>query len=163
MQRGSRARGIEVAELSWAGCSFPSDRLYDLDFDTWVSFVSQRTVVVGMTDFSQSRCGRLVHIGWKPVGRVVERGRPLAALESAKWVGPMRAPLTGEIVGSNESAFTTDIALANRDPYGLGWFYRLQVASEAEGGELVDAQSAFTFYRARIDESGLHCFRCVDP
>ena len=145
---------------TWAGCAFPDDVLYNLQGDTWVRFESPDLAVIGMNDVSQTRCGRLVHVGWKSPSKRVERGRPICVIESSKWVGPMRSPLTGVIVENNQEAFAKDIAIANRDPYGTGWFYRMRIEEASERDQLADASAAFEHYRKIIDESNLRCFRC---
>ena len=147
---------------SWAGCAFPDGLLYDLTGDTWVRLEADGEVVIGMTDVAQSRCGRLVHVGWKMPGRFVERSRPLSVIESAKWVGPMRAPLSGVVVASNQATFAKDIAIANRDPYGAGWFYRLRAQDSMQIEALAGATVAFEHYKKVIDETKLRCFRCED-
>lgn len=153
-------------EQTWRGCVFPADLHYDLESDVWVRMeVGEHgpAAVVGMTDVAQARGGRLVHIGWKKRGSRVVRGRPLAVIESAKWVGPMRSPLTGEIVETNEVAFDLDVAQANRDPYGAGWFYRLHPSRlESEFPLLSDGARAFAHYRALVEAQGLTCIRCTE-
>jgi glycine cleavage system H protein len=89
---------------TWAGCAVPEDRLYDVELDVWVR-VEGNAARIGMTDVAQTRMGRLVQLSWKPEGRHVERGRPLSVLESAKWVGPICAPLSGTIIATNEATF----------------------------------------------------------
>ncbi|MHB1928568.1 MAG: glycine cleavage system protein H [Acidimicrobiales bacterium] len=144
-----------------AGCALPEDLLYDLDHDVWVR-VEGGDAVVGMTDVAQTRCGRLVHVGWKPVGRRIARGRPVCIIESAKWVGPMLSPLSGELVTCNDRRFADDVAIANRDPYGDGWLVRLRPESEGEFDLLADGATAYEHYRRVIDEEGIHCIRCAD-
>ena len=147
---------------TWAGCSFPDEIFYDLDSDTWVRVEEEDRVTIGMTDVSQSRSGRLVHVGWKHQGKHVERGRPLAVIESSKWVGPMRAPVSGIIVATNEFSFVEDIAIANRDPYGEGWFYQIELDEDFDFSALANSGDAFEYYKEIIDESGLRCFRCEE-
>lgn len=147
---------------TWFGCEVPQDLLYDLGRDVWLRREGDE-VVVGMTDIAQTRCGRFVSVSWKAVGRVVRQGRPLAVIESAKWVGPFPAPLTGEITAVNALAFHDDVALANREPYGAGWLVRLRpTAFDEEGGHLVDGATAFVHYRRIIEEEGIRCFRCEE-
>ena len=55
-----------------------------------------------------------------------EVNKSLVTIESAKWVGPFPAVLTGEIVATNEAAFHADILTANKDPYGAGWLVRIR-------------------------------------
>ncbi len=147
---------------SWYGCAIPEDLLYDIERNVWVRLEGEEAVI-GMTDVSQTMCGRFVAATWKRVGREVRRDRGLAIVESAKWVGPVRAPLSGAIVANNELAFSTDIAIANRDPYGEGWLVRIRpTALATELGSLVDGVTAFERYRHFIEENEIHCFRCED-
>jgi glycine cleavage system H protein len=147
---------------TWAGCEIRDGLLYDLDADVWVA-VEGEVVRLGMTDVAQSRMGKLVQLSWKQPGRKVRRGRPLSVLESAKWVGPMISPVTGEIIATNEETFRRDSAIANRDPYGEGWLYEIRLADTSELERLADAKRAFAHYKDVIDASGLRCFRCEDP
>jgi glycine cleavage system H protein len=116
-----------------------------------------------MTDPAQSRCGRLVSLRFKKIGRKVERGQSLATVESAKWVGPFPAVISGEILTTNESGFREDILAANKDPYGRGWLVRLKPTRlEGERGSLVTGAEAVDLYRERMDAQKLHCYRCAD-
>lgn len=151
-----------MAQQTWRGCAFPDDLLYDVEQNVWVR-VDGDEVEMGMTDVAQTACGKLVQISWKPVGRTVNRGKSLAVIESAKWVGPFPAPLTGMIAATNEAGFAADILLANRDPYGAGWLVRLRPTDlAAERAHLVDAAVAFEHYRRFIDENDVHCYRCAE-
>jgi glycine cleavage system H protein len=145
------------------GCDIPETLHYSVDRDVWVRFEVDGTATTGMTDVAQTRCGKVVSIRFKAVGRRVRRGQSLATIESAKWVGPFPAVLAGEIVATNEVAFKQDILLANKDPYGVGWLVRLRPTDlEAERGELVSGDEAVERYRARIAEYKVSCFRCAE-
>lgn len=151
-----------MEEQIWFGCAVPADLLYDVGMHVWVRF-EDGDAVLGMTDVAQTMGGRIVQITWKPAGKVVSRGRSLAIVESAKWVGPFPTPLTGEVLAVNEEAFAKDIAIANRDPYGAGWFARIRPTNlDEERDNLIDGGAAFERYRAFIDENEIRCFRCVD-
>lgn len=147
---------------NWAGCIFPDDILYDLETDTWAKCDDSGLAKVGMIDLAQTRSGRLVQIQWKEQGRKVTKGRPLAVIESAKWVGPLRSPLSGAIVENNRSTFDIDIAIANRDPYRAGWFYKIRLNDDDELSRLASPEEAFVFYREVIDREEIRCFRCVE-
>jgi glycine cleavage system H protein len=151
-----------VPDRSWYGCVVPDDLLYDLDRDVWLR-PEDDEMVLGMTDVAQTRCGRFVGVSFKAVGRQVRQGRPLAVVESAKWVGPFPAPLSGEITATNDAGFAADLAVANRDPYGAGWLVRLRPSDlEAERAHLADGRAAFEHYRSLIEKEGIRCFRCSD-
>jgi glycine cleavage system H protein len=151
-----------MSDLVWRGCVVPDDRLYDLDLHVWV-LPEGDEVVLGMTDVAQTQGGRMVSVTWKRLGRSVARGQSVAVVESAKWVGPFPTPLTGELVGINESAFEHDIAVANRDPYGAGWMARVRPSDfEGERHHLTEGTAALAAYRDYIDANDITCFRCLD-
>ncbi len=145
----------------WRGCVVPDDLLYDVAANVWVRRDGD-SAVLGMTDVAQSMGGRMVAVTWKKTGRLVPRGRGIAAIESAKWVGPFPTPLTGELLEVNSAGFERDIAVANRDPYGQGWLARIRPSRwDEECGFLVDGRAAFESYRTFLDERGLTCLRCA--
>jgi glycine cleavage system H protein len=133
-----------------------------VDRDVWARLERDGTVTLGMTDPAQTRCGKIVSVRLKPVGRRVAIGQSLATIESAKWVGPFPAVLSGVIAANNEAGFRADILAANRDPYGAGWLVRLEPAAwEAERARLLSGPVAAERYRARIDEQKVSCMRCA--
>lgn len=151
-----------MGERVFYGCALPDDLLYDVERHVWIR-LEDGDAVLGMTDVAQTLCGRFVHVTWRRPGRHVARGRPLAVIESAKWVGPFPSPLTGEIIAVNEPAFAADIAIANRDPYGAGWLVRLRPASlEEELPQLLPGEAALERYKRLIEEEGIRCYRCID-
>jgi glycine cleavage system H protein len=151
-----------MADLLWHGCVVPEDLLYDVEMHVWVR-LQDGTAILGMTDVAQTMGGRMVQVSWKKTGRSYARGRSLAVIESAKWVGPFPTPLTAELLEVNQAAFAADVAIANRDPYGAGWMARIRptaLASELE--HLLDSRAAFAAYQALITERGIRCYRCAD-
>ena len=151
-----------MADLLWHGCVVPEEPLYDVEMHVWVR-LEDGTAVLGMTDVAQTMGGRLVHVSWKKTGRSYARGRSLAVIESAKWVGPFPTPLTAELLEVNAPAFDADIAIANRDPYGAGWMARVRpTALDDERQHLLAGPAAFTVYQAFITERDIRCYRCAD-
>ncbi|OGK88190.1 MAG: glycine cleavage system protein H [Candidatus Rokubacteria bacterium GWC2_70_16] len=145
----------------YRGCDLPEDLWYDVDRDVWARFEEDGTATLGMTDPAQTRCGPVVSVRLKAVGRRVPPGQSLGTIESAKWVGPFPAVLSGVIVANNEAAFRRDILVANRDPYGEGWLVRLRPERlPEERGALVTGAEALARYRARIDANAITCMRC---
>ncbi len=151
-----------MADRLWHGCVVPDDLLYDVELHVWVR-LEDGTAILGMTDVAQSLGGRMVAVSWKKTGRSYPRGRSLAVVESAKWVGPFPTPLTAELLEVNQAAFAADIAIANRDPYGAGWMARVRpTALDSEREHLLGGQAAFQRYQALINERGIRCYRCAD-
>ncbi len=145
------------------GCDVPEELHYDVERDVWARFEPSGEVTLGMTDLAQTRCGKLVSLRFKAAGRRVPRGKSLATIESAKWVGPFPAVLSGEIVATNEAAFRKDILAANKDPYGEGWLVRVRPSDlESEIAGLVTGNEAVRLYRERIERLEVRCYRCAD-
>ncbi len=146
----------------YRGCAFPEDLLYDVEQDVWVRLEGE-IATMGMTDPAQTRCGKFVSVHFKRAGRVVPKGQAYATIESAKWVGPFPAVLTGEILETNEAAFRRDVLVANREPYEAGWLVKVRPTKlEEEKTSLVNAAQAFVDYQKKIEELQINCMRCVD-
>ncbi len=78
-----------------------------------------------MTDVAQHMAKTIVAVTPKAPGKTVQKGRNIATVESGKWVGPVPAPVSGEIVAVNDALAATP-SLVNSDPYGAGWVARLR-------------------------------------
>jgi glycine cleavage system H protein len=64
------------------------------------------------------------------------------SLESGKWVGRVKAIVTGKIAGANEE-IEWEATVINQDPYGAGWFAKVDLAGEPTGLlKAVDAEFA---------------------
>jgi len=144
------------------GCDIPEELTYDVERDVWIRFEGD-IAVLGMTDVAQTRCGKIAAISFRPVGKKVAQGKPLATIESAKWVGPFPAPFSCEIVATNEEGFARNRLLANTEPYTAGWLVKVRPLHwEAEHGHLVTGAEAVARYQERIKALNVRCFRCVD-
>lgn len=147
----------------YRGCDLPEELCYDVERDVWARPEADGTVTLGMTDPAQTRCGKVVSVRFKAVGRRVARGQSLATIESAKWVGPFPAVVSGTIVATNEAAFREDILVANKDPYGRGWLVRVSPDQwEMESRDLLTGAAAIDGYRRRIEAAGINCMRCAE-
>ena len=145
------------------GCDIPEDLYFDVERDVWVRFEDNGLLTLGMTDPAQTRCGKLVDLRFKKVGTIVAQGGIAVTIESAKWIGPFPMPITGRIVETNETGFNQDILLLNKDPYGAGWLVKIDPTDiEAERDHLLKGNDALEFYKKRIDEQEIRCFRCAD-
>ncbi|MBL7118957.1 glycine cleavage system protein H, partial [Candidatus Bathyarchaeota archaeon] len=58
-------------------------------------------------------------------GRTVERGKTLGTMETGKWVGPLKSPITGTIV-ENNPVLRRKASLVNEESYGGGWLSVLE-------------------------------------
>lgn len=139
------------------GCEVPEELYYWVEKHVWVRDEGDGLLVIGVTDTAQHLASRVVAITAKKVGRQVERGQSVATLESGKWVGPVPAPVDGEIAEINP-ALATDPTIVNSDPYGAGWVVRFRAADwDGQRGELVTGPAGVEAYRAFLEAEGITC------
>jgi len=124
--------------------NIPADLRYTESHE-WVQPQPDGTVLVGITDFAQDALGDLVYIELPAVGKTFAAGQAIAVVESVKAASDIYAPVAGSVTAVNESVKDAPEKL-NRDAFGA-WLFRLQPASAADVGRLLDAQA----YRAQIE------------
>lgn len=138
-------------------CHIPEDLYYWVEKHVWVRPEPDGTVTVGLTDVAQSLAKTIISATPREVGRTLAKGRSAGTVESGKWVGPVPAPVSGQIVAVNER-LRSDPSLINRDPYGEGWFVRLRPTDwEAEKGDLLTGEEAVAAYARLLEEQGIRC------
>jgi glycine cleavage system H protein len=93
--------------------------------------------VVGITPHAQEQLGDLVFVELPPSGKSFAKGAAAAVVESVKAASEVYAPITGQIVESNQSIID-DPSLVNSDPLGGGWFFKLKIADPSEIDALMD-------------------------
>lgn len=136
------------------GCTFPVNLFYNVESNVWCRQEEDGTVTVGMTAYAVSLAGQIVAFTPKPVGKKVEQDRSVATVESGKWVGPVKAPVSGEVVAAN-AALDGQPALSNIDPYGEGWMVRMRPANwEEEVKTLLTGEHARTAFEAKMEAEG---------
>ena len=101
--------------------------------------------VVGITDHAQHELTDVVFVEVPAVGRKVKAGEACAVVESVKTASDIYSPVSGEVIETNP-AVVTNPALANTDPYGEGWFYKLKLANAAETSSMLSPEQ----YAAQI-------------
>jgi glycine cleavage system H protein len=137
-------------------CNIPEDLYYIVDKHVWARREGE-LVTVGMTDVAQNMAKTIVAVTPKAIGAAVKKGRNIATVESAKWVGAVSAPVSGEIVAVND-ALATSPGLVNSDPYGAGWIARLRAPEwETDAADLVTGPEGVEAYRRFLDAEGISC------
>ena len=113
----------------------PGDLKYTKSHE-WVR-VDGDIATVGITDHAQSELGDIVFVELPAAGRALSGGDTFGSVESVKTVSDVYSPVSGEVVEVNE-ALRADPSLANTDPLGNGWFFKLHVTDMAEFDQLMD-------------------------
>ena len=137
-------------------CDLPEDLYYVVAKHVWARRDGD-LVTVGMTDVAQNLAKTIIAVTPKAPGKQVAKGRNIATVESGKWVGPVPAPVSGEIVEVN-TALSTSPSLINADPYGEGWVARLRPTDwDGEAADLASGPTGIEDYRRFLDEQGISC------
>src|SRR3990172_9108158 len=98
----------------------PDDLYYDRKDHLWAR-VEDGMVRVGLDQFGQKAAGTVAYIKLLPAGRTVAKGRAFGSLEAGKYIGPLKAPVSGKIAQVNQEVLDNP-RLVNTDYYGQGWF-----------------------------------------
>ena len=120
----------------------PKDLMYT-DEHEWVA-IDEDIATIGITDFAQSELGDVVFVELPTVGSAVTQMEPFGTIEAVKAVSDLYAPLSGEVVEINEVLADAPETI-NKDPYGDGWFFRIDPDDAAELDGLMDAEAYAEF------------------
>ena len=92
---------------------------------------------VGITDFAQGQLGDVVFVELPETGKQVSKGGDAAVVESVKAASDVYSPVSGAVTEANQ-ALVDDPSLANTDPEGQGWFFKLKLENTGELDGLMD-------------------------
>ncbi len=101
----------------------------------WVS-VAGDVATVGISHFAVQALTDLVFVDLPAVGTSVTAAATCGEVESVKAVSDLYAPVSGEIIESNEG-LADDLDALSEDPYGRGWMIRVRMSNPSELDELL--------------------------
>ena len=104
----------------------------------WLRTEADGTVTVGITDHAQELLGDVVFVELPKVGAHLAADEQAGVVESVKAASDVYCPVAGEILEVN-AELEASPELANSDPYGAGWFFRMRPADAAALDGLMDA------------------------
>ena len=102
----------------------------------WIR-VEGDTAVIGVTDYAQQQLGDVVFVELPDVGKVLERGKEAAVVESVKAASEVYAPIDGEVTEINP-LLQDQPDTVNSDPQGTGWFFKMKLSDTAQLDALLD-------------------------
>lgn len=135
------------------GCNFPDDLLYDVPHHAWYKPLGDGTVRAGMTPVAIALAREVLVFTPRRVGTDFEKNRSFATVESAKWVGAVRAGFDGVIVALNERLIARPM-IVNADCYGEGWMMIVRPAASDWQDGLVTGAAIGPAYEAWMDSEG---------
>ena len=112
----------------------------------WIQAEGSGPATVGITVHAQDALGDVVFVDLPEVGRRYAPGDIAGVVESVKAAADVYMPVTGEIVEVNE-ALRADPSLANSDPLGAGWFFKVKLENPAELDPLMDETGYDSFLK----------------
>ena len=104
------------------------------------------TAVVGITHHAQDALGDVVFVDLPEVGRSFAQKDIAGVVESVKAAADVYMPVSGEVIEVNEE-LRSDPSLANSDPLGKGWFFKVKLSAPAEVDALLD-ETGYTQFTA---------------
>ena len=129
---------------------FPEQLYYNDDY-SWVRLDGD-TAIVGVSDFGAKLVKQFVFVELPKKGKEIKKGDVYVSLESIKWSGHLKSPVSGTIVDVNESLFDNP-EIINKEPYGKGWIMKVKLSDKNELKELMNANQIIEWVKKRIDKS----------
>ena len=104
----------------------------------WLQLSDDNTATVGITVHAQDALGDVVFVELPAVGTSFAKGDVAGVVESVKAAADVYMPVDAEVTAVND-ALRDDPSLANSDPLGAGWFFKIQLKDRAQFDQLMDA------------------------
>lgn len=111
----------------------------------WLN-VEAGIATVGITQHAQDALGDVVFVDLPDIGKTMDAKEIAGVVESVKAAADVYMPVSGEITEVNE-ALRADPSLANSDPLGAGWFFKVKLSDPAQLDALMD-ETAYTRFSA---------------
>ena len=99
---------------------------------------------VGITVHAQDALGDVVFVELPTVGATLAQKETAGVVESVKAAADVYMPVAGEVIEIND-ALQGDPSLANSDPLGAGWFFKVRLADPSQLDALMDETSYTAF------------------
>jgi glycine cleavage system H protein len=116
---------------------FPEGLKYSKEHE-WV-LVEGTSATIGITEYAQEELGDIVFVELPEVGEKIVKDDPFGAVESVKAVSDIYAPVSGEVMETNE-ILPDNPETINDDPYGDGWMVRVELSDIDDLKDLMDAE-----------------------
>ena len=112
----------------------PGDLRYTKDHE-WVRVVGDEATI-GITQYAADQLGDIVFVELPAIGKVLAQFATFGVVESVKAVSDLFAPVTGEVVATNDT-LAGQPELVNSDPFGGGWMVRVALHDTAQLDDLL--------------------------
>lgn len=128
---------------------FPEGLKYSKEHE-WV-LVEGTSATIGITEYAQEELGDIVFVELPEVGEKIVKDDPFGAVESVKAVSDIYAPVSGEVMETNE-ILPDNPETINDDPYGDGWMVRVELSDIDDLKDLMDADEYAEYVAQQKEE-----------
>ena len=111
----------------------------------WIK-IDGNSATVGITHHAQDALGDVVFVDLPEVGKAYAAKDAAAVVESVKAAADVYMPANGTVTEVNED-LRGDPSLANTDPLGAGWFFKMTLDNPAELDGMMD-ETRYTAFAA---------------
>jgi glycine cleavage system H protein len=127
----------------------PTDLKYTKT-DEWLK-VDGKIISIGITDYAQNHLSDLVFCGLKAeMNQSLAKGDLIVEIDSVKASAEVTSPISGKVIETNPSLASSPEVI-NTDPYGNGWFYKIEVFDPADLDTLMSSVDYEKYCETRGD------------
>ena len=106
----------------------------------WIEVIGN-VGTIGITQYAQRELGEIVYVQLPKVGTSIKAGQEICVLESTKAAADVYSPVSGKVVGINETV-VKEPELINRFPEEQSWLFKIELSNP---GELKGLLSLFDY------------------
>jgi len=121
----------------------PADLKYSQTHE-WVEISHDGTARIGITDHAQALLGDIVFVETPEIGTEISSEEACAVVESVKAASDVYAPISGEVVETNED-LADNPEYINAGAFSDGWLFCVKINDEKELDALMDANEYAEF------------------
>ena len=115
---------------------FPAELRYTQTHE-WARRSGSR-IRIGITQYAQHEISDVVFVELPKTSVAAAKSKPISVVESVKAAFDIYAPVSGKVVEVNK-VLESDPGLVNKEPYGRGWFFEIEMSSPSEWDTLLTA------------------------
>jgi glycine cleavage system H protein len=119
--------------------------------DFWAR-IDGKIATVGITSYLQNHLSDIIFVSLPQIGTKIEQFGEAGSFESVKAALDVISPVSGSIVEANNELVNSP-DLANSDPYGRGWFVKIELTDfESDKENLIDAEGYFEVMKKKVEK-----------
>ena len=105
----------------------------------WIK-VEGNVATIGITYYAQGELGDIVYVEIEALDEELQKEEIFGSVEAVKTVSDLFIPVSGKITHVNDS-LEDNPELINEDPYDKWWIIKMEIQTQSELDELLDADS----------------------